>query len=693
MSSQIRNPHSRSAISAGVLLCFTVFSTAAQAETRISSVFADRINKLLFIDGVEFRAGLLNTQKPYVEINGQALVVKPGSTDTHIEAKLPDVLADGEYQVFVSRTVLLGLPMNPHANQLLNDNRTARYSLSLITPAAGSAGPKGDTGPAGPQGPTGSAGPKGDPGPKGDTGAQGTQGVAGPAGPKGDPGSTGVTGAQGPIGPQGPQGPAGNAGNDWHLTGNSGTSPLDNFLGTADDTPLFLRANNLRAMAIVPRPGGVSIIAGHQGNILGLNVVGATIAGGGAEGERNSVLSDFGTVGGGRDNTAGSSNILARYASVAGGRANVAAGEYVSVGGGENNNASGEGTTVAGGSFNRAIGAQATVAGGFVNEALGDANTVSGGEQNHVGGASLLADPVRHATVAGGRLNNANGSFAAVSGGSDNRAITNYSTVSGGEQNVAGTFLGAQFTHGTVGGGFNNFAAGAYSTIPGGNQNIARGDYSFAARHQAKADDSVDGTFIWADNSGGEFLSNSPNRFLARASGGTFFFSAADLSTGVRLNPGSGAWASVSDKNKKANFGEVDEREVLKKLVEIPITTWNYKAQDTQIRHIGPMAQDFSAAFGVGEDDVTITTIDADGVALAAIQGLYQLVREKEEEIAQVKAEVTARDAELREVKAAQDRLVRSLQKQSVQLETRLESLERSQQEAILRPISVSQVR
>jgi hypothetical protein len=191
-----------------------------------------------------------------------------------------------------------------------------------------------------------------------------------------------------------------------------------------------------------------------------------------------------------------------------------------------------------------------------------------------------------------------------------------------------------------VGGGYSNKAEGKYAVVPGGVGNIARGDYSFAGGFNALADSGAVGTFIWADNSDvGGFVSNSPNRFLVRAAGGSFFFSSSDLSTGVRLNPGSGAWSSVSDRNKKANFVDVDPREVLEKVAHMPISTWNYKAQDKAIRHIGPMAQDFSAAFGVGEDDVSITTIDADGVALAAIQGLYAELKEARKEIAALKAQ------------------------------------------------------
>jgi hypothetical protein len=80
----------------------------------------------------------------------------------------------------------------------------------------------------------------------------------------------------------------------------------------------------------------------------------------------------------------------------------------------------------------------------------------------------------------------------------------------------------------------------------------------------------------------------------------------------------------------------------LASLAEIPIATWNYKAQDDSIRHMGPAAQDFSAAFGLGESDTGISTVDADGVALAAIQGLYQLSQGQVARIQALEARVTA---------------------------------------------------
>jgi hypothetical protein len=77
-----------------------------------------------------------------------------------------------------------------------------------------------------------------------------------------------------------------------------------------------------------------------------------------------------------------------------------------------------------------------------------------------------------------------------------------------------------------------------------------------------------------------------------------------------------------SDRALKANFGSVDPADMLARVRELPIATWNYRSDEPAIRHIGPMAQDFSAAFGVGADDRHIHPLDGQGIALAAIQGL-----------------------------------------------------------------------
>ncbi|MBN9688759.1 MAG: VCBS repeat-containing protein [Verrucomicrobia bacterium] len=98
-----------------------------------------------------------------------------------------------------------------------------------------------------------------------------------------------------------------------------------------------------------------------------------------------------------------------------------------------------------------------------------------------------------------------------------------------------------------------------------------------------------------------------------------------------------GAFAQASDRNAKENLRPVDPVAVLEKVVSLPLSEWNYR-QDPGTRHLGPMAQDFHAAFGVGPDDRHITTVDADGVALAAIQGLNQKLEEARQENEELRA-------------------------------------------------------
>jgi hypothetical protein len=114
----------------------------------------------------------------------------------------------------------------------------------------------------------------------------------------------------------------------------------------------------------------------------------------------------------------------------------------------------------------------------------------------------------------------------------------------------------------------------------------------------------------------------------------------------------------VSDRNAKANFAAVTPRLILDKLSALPIRTWNYKTDDDSVRHIGPVAQDFRAAFNLGTNDKTISTIDADGVALASIQALYHLMQEKDQQLqrqssqlAELTRKVEQQQAQLNQVK------------------------------------------
>ena len=120
----------------------------------------------------------------------------------------------------------------------------------------------------------------------------------------------------------------------------------------------------------------------------------------------------------------------------------------------------------------------------------------------------------------------------------------------------------------------------------------------------------------------------------------------------MSLSSGGSSWSSTSDRKLKEHFQDVDPRQLLEGLSKVPITTWNYKAQGNDIRHIGPMSQDFHATFQVGEDERHISTVDADGVALAAIQGLYEMVQERDAEMAQQQEEIETLRIELRQLRA-----------------------------------------
>jgi len=466
----------------------------------------------------------------------------------------------------------------------------------------------------------------------------------------------------------------GGGGDAWLLTGNSGTVPGTNFVGTTDSAALVFKVNNERALRLESTPGSPNVIGGYIGNWAYSGVYGASIGGGGESASENLVTDHYGTVGGGAGNQAGDAYGTledAKFATVGGGYLNSArlegatvgggeandasgliatvsggatntAGNYVAyVGGGMNNIASGAGSTVGGGRNNIASGANATVGGGEDNEASADHATVGGGITNTVS--------AEFATVGGGMMNTASGTWSVIAGGSENGASDLWATVGGGTSNYA---TGANATVGggwgniasggdsTDAGGHLNVASGTQATVCGGGENTAAGTWSFAAGNNAKANSM--GCFVWGDSSNPDITCNTQDRWVARASGGVYFYTNSGATTGSYLAAGSGSWTNMSDRNLKENVAEVEPQALLESLAYVPVTTWNYTSQDDSIRHIGPMAQDFHAAFGVGEDDTHITTVDADGVALAAIQALYARNQALEAQVGDLEARLAA---------------------------------------------------
>jgi hypothetical protein len=256
-----------------------------------------------------------------------------------------------------------------------------------------------------------------------------------------------------------------------------------------------------------------------------------------------------------------------------------------------------------------------------------------------------------------------------------------------------------------VPGGSGNNASGPGATVPGGTDNSAEGINSFAAGNQAYA--IGDGTFVWSDNNNspgipffsatsigtgaGQFTVSPNNSFHVRAAGGARFVTSTGNDVGAFLAAGGSTWTSVSHSSLKDRVAPVDGRAVLERLAAIPIQTWNLRSEDPGIRHMGPMAEAFWGAYGLGYGDAWINQGDADGVALAAIQGLYQLTQEQDaalgaqrEQLATQQEELDAAQAEIAALRTQladqQDRLAALQAEQASRqqaLEARLAALER----------------
>ena len=346
-----------------------------------------------------------------------------------------------------------------------------------------------------------------------------------------------------------------------------------------------------------------------------------------AGGDTNTSSGAESTVTGGRNNTASGAS-----ANVCGGENNTAGADYASIGGGGSQ-------VVAEG--NQVTDNYGTVSGGFDNQAGDGAGTtadrpyatVGGGRGNIAGGGD--------STVGGGRINLASGTSSTVGGGYNNGSSGTESTVAGGRNNVASNLtasVGGGFANvasgvdSTVAGGFLNVASGNESTVPGGDSNVAAGNYSFAAGRNAKANST--GCFVWGDSNVADVTCNAQDAWVARAGGGVTFYTNGALSAGVTVAGGGSSWASASDRNLKHHIRRLDTADVLDKVRQMPIRRWRYKDEVSQADHMGPMAQDFHAAFGLGDSDKRIVTVDADGVALAAVQGLDALGQERDARIA-----------------------------------------------------------
>lgn len=408
-----------------------------------------------------------------------------------------------------------------------------------------------------------------------------------------------------------------------------------------------------------------STIAGGNGNLIGGASYNGAIGGG--------LLNQFGTnandcvIGGGFANNI-RANVL--FATIAGGATNVigSADQGANVGGGEDNRI-GSATpygTVAGG-FSHRIGTNAvySVIGGGGTNAIGNnaaAAIVAGGYSNKIGNNSdyssigggngnILGVDSTASLIAGGQVNHlGSGALVSTIGGGEDNSIgdnSSYALVAGGQNNN----IGGNAWYPTIAGGHNNtigdqadgsFIAGGYYN---GVSNTVT--FGFAAGQRARVLHS--GSFVWGDSFNGEVTSSTSNQVTFRCQGGVRF-----LNTNGTLYaswvPGAANWTIVSDAAMKEQIAPVDAKAVLEKVAALPISEWNYTGYPQ--RHIGPMAQDFHAAFPLNENDEAIDSGDLPGVALAAIQALKAENDGMRRENAELKAALEALAARVQSLEA-----------------------------------------
>jgi Chaperone of endosialidase/Head domain of trimeric autotransporter adhesin len=295
---------------------------------------------------------------------------------------------------------------------------------------------------------------------------------------------------------------------------------------------------------------------------------------------------------------------------------------------------------------------------GYGSAAMGENTRASG---NNSFAAGLAATAGGHESVALGNNGTASGERAfafngtasavgAVAIGSGAQA-TNDDALAMGPSSIAGGLasivLGPSIANGNFG-------------VAIGLQNSASGQFSVAIGKNARTANRQ-GSVVLGDGCAG-FSSDSVfptanNQFVARGCGGVKFFTNQNLSAGVELAAGGSGWSAVSDRNRKENFLVIDGEEVLSRLRSVPVSNWNYRSQESGIRHMGPMAQDFYAAFGLGENELMINSVDIDGVNMAGVQALTARTDALRAENAELRAENATQARQIEELQARLERL------------------------------------
>ncbi|HEU0299392.1 MAG TPA: tail fiber domain-containing protein [Longimicrobium sp.] len=258
--------------------------------------------------------------------------------------------------------------------------------------------------------------------------------------------------------------------------------------------------------------------------------------------------------------------------------------------------------------------------------------------------------------------------------GGFNTTASGYGAFAHGDQVNVSSTLGVGFGAGNTVSGTIGFVTGANSSCTGfacvamgftnnatsqaavaiGYRLTANGDFSTVMGYRASAN-GRSGVFVRGDFSTTDsILAVTNNEFAVRAAGGFRFRTSPNLSTGCNLPAGSGVFACSSSRTLKENFDEVDGEDVLARIRDVPVNRWSYTGEEGGVRHLGPFAEDFRAAFGLGSDEQSIGLLDIDGVNFAAVKALEARTAElrvKAAEVDRLNAELAA----LRERQAATD--------------------------------------
>lgn len=221
---------------------------------------------------------------------------------------------------------------------------------------------------------------------------------------------------------------------------------------------------------------------------------------------------------------------------------------------------------------------------------------------------------------------------------------------------VASTAIGA-YNQAT---GDYSLALGSYSqatqshAVAIGTQAYATGIYSIAIGSGANTN-GKDGSMVVGDDAYFQTAyASADNQLTMRFIGGYRLWSSyPDSTAGVYMRHGQSGWSNYCDRNKKENFESLNGEEILSKISKLPITRWNYKLTDPNDKYIGPMAQDFYAAFHLnGTDSLGINTISMDGINMAGIQALEKRTSSFQAQLTQLKEQndkLLAENKQLRE--------------------------------------------